>query len=592
MLTAAEFRDRGPWLTWLDMALDAACVSLMAERPLRLLLVFSFAAGAAYCVWQFDVGFLLGDSPYWENPRGIVGNGWADMPTALSGYVFFQHDSWQLPLFHVTKLGAPAGVNIIFTDSIPWVALAGRLALRATGAPVNLYGAWTALCFVASGAALTGLVAALGQRNLAAAAMATVTGLTMPALLARWGHMSLMAQFEVPLALIFYLRNRNSRAPLRTFGEACALSLMALWTQAYLFAMVTGIILATIAQALSNCTLEWRDAVAGLFGVAALISAAIALSGYLSPHGDLAANGFGYYSMNVLSPVVPQASGLAGALRGYILDATRGQYEGFSYLGGGVLLLVLTTFVRQLTTLRAGFSRNPWLLVLLVGFTLFALSNIVYFGPWKILELPLSARLAVLASMFRSSGRFFWPAMYALTALAIAAAIPLYGRRGVLLILVATLLQWIDTAPLRETFAGRTRTPEKPHIDLAAWRTAIGKHRFVRVLPEYSCLAKPRSWNQEAAVEIELAAAFADRPVNSVYAARFEADCAAEQAAVPPAPSAGELTVYLSEFVGIAGVRARAAKDDACRAGDRLVVCSNVPGEASQLVELARTDQR
>ena len=143
-------------------------------------------------------GFLLGASPYWDNPRGIVGNGWADMSTALSGYTFFERDSWQLPLFHVAKLGAPTGVNIIFTDSIPWVALAGRLAFRAAGAPVNLFGAWTAMCFVASAVTMTGLVATLGQRSFAAAAMATTAGLTMPALLARWGHMSLMAQFESP----------------------------------------------------------------------------------------------------------------------------------------------------------------------------------------------------------------------------------------------------------------------------------------------------------------------------------------------------------------------------------------------------------
>jgi Family of unknown function (DUF6311) len=587
----AEFVDRWRWLRKAETALEAVCADFAAERSLRLLLIFSFVVGTAYCAWLFDSGFLLGASPYWENPRGVVGNSWADMPATLSGYTFFQRDSWQLPLFHVTKLGAPAGVNIIFTDSIPWVALAGRLVFRATGAPVNLYGAWTAMCFVASGMTLTGLVATLGQRNLAAATMATVTSLTMPALLARWGHMSLMAQFEVSLALIFYLRNRNSSTARRMFSQGGALSLLALWTQAYLFVMVMGIVLATIAQAVTNRTLKWRDAVAVLFGVAALAAVAIALSGYLSPHGDLAAEGFGFYSMNMLSPVVPQRSGLAASLREYMLDATRGQYEGFSYLGGGVLLLFFATFFRQLNALRAGFMRNPWLLALLVGCTLFALSNVVYVGHWKILELPLSGRLADLASMFRSSGRLFWPVMYALTALAIAAAIPLYGRRGVLLILVATSLQWIDTAPLREAISERTRAPEKSRIDLAAWRTAIGRHRFVRVLPEYSCLAKPHSWNQEVAVEIELAAAFADRPVNSVYASRFEAGCAAEQAADPAAPPTdGELTVYLSEFAGINRIRALAAAGDACQSGPRLLVCSDIPGEASQLAGLTHTN--
>jgi Family of unknown function (DUF6311) len=583
----ANLIDRWRWVGEPSTALDAACLYLAAERPLRLLLILSFMVGTAYCAWLFESGFLLGVSPYWENPRGIVGNSWADMPAALSGYAFFQRDSWQLPLFHVTKLATPTGENIIFTDSIPWVALAGRLVFRATGAPVNLYGAWTALCFVASAMSLAGLVATLGQRNLVAAGMATVTGLTMPALLARWGHMSLMAQFEVPLALIFYLRNRNSDSAPRMFAQAGGLSLLALWTHTYIFVMVMDVVLATIAQAVTNRSLEWRNAFAVLFGVAALLGVVIALSGYLSTRGDLAAEGFGYYSMNMLSPVIPQGSGLVPSLRGYMVDATRGQYEGFSYLGGGILFLLLATFFRQVNTLKAGFTRNPWLLAVLLGCSLFALSNVVYLGPWKVLELPLSAPLVALTSTFRSSGRFFWPVMYALTALAIAAVIPLYGRRGALLLLVATSLQWIDTAPLREPMSERTRAPEKSHIDLAAWRTAIGRHRLVRILPEYSCLARQRSWNQEVAVEIELAAAFSDRPVNSVYAARFDADCAAEQAA---APADGELTVYLSEFAGIDRVRARAIASGACRAGARLVVCSDVPGEASRLAALTRTD--
>jgi hypothetical protein len=491
------------------------------------------------------------------------------MPTALSGYAFFQHDSWQLPLFRVPKLGAPAGVNIIFTDS-------------------TLYGAWTAICFVASGMTLTGLVTTLGQRNLAAATMATIAGLTMPALLVRWGHMSLMAQFEVTLALIFYMRNRNAGSARRTFGWAAGLSLLAFGTHAYLFAMVMGVVLATIAQAVTNRALTWREAIAALLGLAALVAILVALSGALSPHGNLAAGGFGYYSMNMLSPLSPQGSGLDPLLRGQLVDATGGQYEGYSYLGGGILLLLVKTFSRQAKTLQAAFTRNPWLLALLVGFTLFALSNVVYFGPWKILDLPLSASLADLASMFRSSGRFSWPVVYALTALVIAAAIPLYGRRGVSLIVVAALLQWIDSAPLRASLAERTRRPEPAHINLAAWRSAIGRHQSVRVLPEYSCLAK--SWNQEVAVEIELAAAFADRPVNSVYAARFDPDCAAEQKTSAGPPVNGELTVVLSEFAGANAFRALASKSDACRAGARLIVCSNVPGEAARMAALTKTE--
>jgi hypothetical protein len=52
----------------------------------------------------------------------------------------------------------------------------------------------------------------------------------------------------------------------------------------------------------------------------------------------------------------------------------------------------------------------------------------------------------------------------------------------------------------------------------------------------------------------------------------------------------GELTVYLSEFTGIDRVRAFARESDACRVGPRLVICSNIPGEAAELAALTPSD--
>jgi hypothetical protein len=574
--------------------LDAACQVLATQRPLKLLLVGSLLAACAYCAWMFDLDFLLGTSTYWSNPRGVVGNSWADISTALSGYFFFQRDAWQLPLFHVSKLGAPLGMNIIFTDSIPWVALAGRLAFQATGVPVNLYGAWTGLCFVASAMSMTALVATLGQRSLAAAAMATVAGLCMPALLMRWGHMSLMAQFEITLTLIFYLRNCRSSHPKSLFAQAVGLTLLALWTHTYLFAMVGAIVLATIAQAAFNRTLRWPAAAAILAGLAIVSGGVIVLSGHLHSRGDLGTGGSSdFFTMNLLSPVLPQRSGLIPSFQHIIVDATGTQYEGFSYLGGGVLLLLVATIVPQMRTLWRGLRHHPFLFVLCIGFTLFALSNVIYFGTVRLVDLPLPASVMQFASMFRSTGRFFWPVMYGITALAIAAVVPHYGRRGALLLCAAAVLQWIDAAPLRQALAASTLTPEKPHIDLTAWQDAMVRHRSIRVLPQDFCLAGTAEWEKQVAMQLQLLAGVTDRPINTVYAARFAADCAADQQTDgTPQPGARELSVFFDAFAGFAHMQALAATGDMCRSGPGIVVCSDIPGEAPALATLARTDRQ
>ena len=484
-------------------------------------------------------------------------------------------------------------MNIIFTDSIPWVALAGRLVFRMTGAPVNLYGLWTAFCFMASAPILTLLVAFLGQRNMAAAAMATTAGLCMPALLARWGHMSMMAQFEIPLALIFYLRNNRCNQPWRLFLEGAGLTWMALWTHAYLFAMVGAIVFATIGQAFTNRTLNWKVALAVSAGLLATVGGVIALSGYLQSRGSLSAKGVGLFSMNLLSPFFPQRSGLIASVRNVIADGTGGQYEGFSYLGAGLLALLIMTLPWQANVLRSGIRRHPWLSVLFLGFTIFALSNVIYLGPIQLLHLPLPSSIIRIASIFRSTGRFFWPVMYCLAALAIAAPIPQYGCRGALLLCLAIPLQWIDAAPLRQDLAAVTRAPHKPAINLAAWQAAIRQHNTVRVLPQYFCLKHELGWNNDLSVQLQLLAALSNRPINTVYASRDTADCAPERR-IAGFPQRGmrQLSVYLDEFSGYRRMRQIAAASDACRAGTDIVVCSDIPGEASTLAVLAQTDRK
>jgi hypothetical protein len=589
---AENIVSRSEILRSANSLIDNVCNFLTKDRPLKYLLGGSLLVAIAYCGSIFDLPFLLGTSSFWTNPRGLIGDSWADISTALSGYAYFQRDTWQLPLFHVSKLGAPAGINIIFTDSIPWVALAGRLLYRITGTPYNLYGLWTALCFLASAMSMTVFVAKLGHRNMAAAGMATLVGLCMPALLIRWGHMSLLAQFEIVLALVFYLMHCRSGLSRRFFMQAAGLLLLSLGTHSYIFAMICGNVAATILQSLSNRTLKARGAMILMAGLGALVAAMIALMGHLQSRGGLSVEGFGIYSLNLLAPFFPQRSGLMPALKNAIVDGTGGQYEGFSYLGGGVLLLLVMTLPWQLSSFVSFARRHTWLFALFLALTMFALSDTVYFGTARLFHLGIPERIVILAATFRSTGRFFWPVMYCISVLAIIGALRFYGSRGVLLLCIAALLQWIDSGPLREALAAKTSALEPPHINLSAWRSAIRAHDFVRVLPEYYCIEDPRGWNSNVAVQLQLLAAFENKPINSVYAARYSADCDAEEAS-DGMPRAGSrtLSVTFDEFPGYARLKAMAGPGRQCESGPGFVVCSDIPSERSTLSNLVKTDR-
>lgn len=541
---------------------------LSGPRPLWVLLSLSLACAVAFVAHICDWGFLAGTSPYWNAPRGLVPNSWADISTAVSGYDYFVRAPWNFPIFQVAKLGAPAGTNIIFTDSIPLVALAGRLWYRLTGDLINPYGGWMALCFAASALSMTGLVAALGQRSVAAALAATVSGLCLPALMFRWGHMSLMGQWQIPLALTLYFASRSPGRGAGLLVASALLSVAALWTHTYLFVMVTGILGATLLQAAIDRRLSPPRA--ALIGVLALAMWAglIALSGQAANRGSFVAEGFGQYSTNLLSPVIPQFSALFPFMGGRIVDGTNEQYEGFCYLGAGTILLILMTLPWLRRALPAAFRRHACLSLLLLAFTLFAVSNQVYAGVWHVATIPLPEPLLKLASMFRASGRFVWPAVYLLSAVVIVAAPALLGRAGSAVLVLAALVQFADTSPLQSALAARIATPAAAPLAERAWTSAIRQHTFVSVLPPYGCLSDPRDVLAQTAVELELLASREDVPTNTVYAARHQEHCDAPQDS-PLAP--GELRVYLPR-----DSRATLPADarNACAATPDLVVCS------------------
>lgn len=534
---------------------------------MRILLPLSALAGLFYCVALFAPGFVAGTSPFWQDPHGVVPDSWADMQTALSGYDYFVRDTWRWPLFQVGKLGAPAGADIIFTDSAPVLALLGRVLFRVTGHALNLFGVWTVSCFVAAGVSMVLLVAGLGARSLAACLAATVFGLCMPALLARWGHLSLMAQFEVVLALALYVHGTRRERPLPLLLWSFPLGLLALWTHAYLFAMVAPIIAAAIVQAWIDRRLSLRGACL-VIGILALLAPLALASGYLSGKADLGAVGYGVFSANPASLFVPQESTLFPLLGRHMLDATGGQREGFCYLGGGGLLLLGSAWPwlrgRAAEALRSHF----WLVLVIIACTAFAVSDEVYFGVWHITRVPLPATVLTLAGVFRASGRFIWPAMYLLAALGITGCAAAYGRgrAGALLLIVAACLQWIDTAALRHDVAAGISAPTTPPLDIAAWEAATSQASFVRVLPSFACSEQAPIPVLKAMMQVQLIAGRENVATNSFYSARSIRDCRVAAAHSEP----DTLTLY---WLGDPDLSVPLMPDAPCAVAENMAVC-------------------
>jgi hypothetical protein len=231
--------------------------------------------------------------------------------------------------------------------------------------------------------------------------------------------------------------------------------------------------------------------------------------------------------MNALSPVVPQMSGLTQLLIGtprWFVDATGRQYEGFNYLGGGILLCVGAAAIILWRGKRSWPAWRPALplLAALAGLTLFALSHKVYVRHTLVLSVPLPARVLALFDELRSSGRMFWPVAYALLAGAVL-VLDRLPRRAVsaTVLTAALLLQVIDTSVLRRTLrdAYRPNPRVRSTFDARPFQPGgalVGRN--LRVLPSFLCIV----WDHETARQAALAVERSGGVVEGGPIARFD----------------------------------------------------------------------
>jgi hypothetical protein len=265
--------------------------------------------------------------------------------------------------------------------------------------------------------------------------------------------------------------------------------------------------------------------------------------------------GFGFYSMNLLSPVVPQTSTL---LPGYatwllgpgrngapfdVIDATGGQaFEGFNYLGLGLLLLCVLAPILAWRRLGRALSRQPFVPVACVALALFALSNEVWVAYGRLLTLPEPPSFL---RDFRATGRFFWPLAYLLLAGGAALLWRARPRSAAVLLPLLALLQLADATLRAEWTYASLRRPGTQALAAELWQPLIAAHEVVRLLPSYECGGSRNS----LLMQVILHAVRAGRPVSTMYLSRFPdpgRDCRVEAAArARPAPAAGELLVVL-----------------------------------------------
>lgn len=510
----------------LGLTLDRGIVG----AGLAALLIFGFRGwrnGAMSTRGAFGMGASCGLILF----AGVIGSAIADphaiewllrgdWATHYAGWATFRNTPWSWPPGAQPNVMYPVGSSILYSDSLPLLALLFKPFAAWLPEPFQYSGLWLASCLV-----LQGAFAAVLLRRWTSSPAAIIAGTALflyaPVFLCRLGHITLMAQWEILAALWLYFRAPPARSTLAEAWPWWLLLAIAALDMPYLAMQVFAVF---VAYWIRRCRIERTCSnLDGLLVIAAGMALMIALwwlcGAWIIRFKDGSGGvPYGRYSLNLLSWF--NSMGVSRLIPGWPLPHPD-QYEGFAWLGVGVFGLLGALGIESLVRRRRPhWPRQHWPLVIVVlGTILFAASTVFVVGQWTLLDMPIKS--PILAT-FRASGRFVWLSYYLIVLGAVVFTVRRFRAPVALsLLVVAFAVHAWDFSGTREHDANLRSgfgwpKPEQILTD-PRWDELAAGRKHVTLVPPSSCGEQPGSY-----LPFQLLAARHGMSLNSGYVNRWD----------------------------------------------------------------------
>jgi len=469
----------------------------------------------------------LGTSSYWLTDA-------EDITQYIAGFNYYFISEWHFPLLAFDSLNYPGGTRATFVDAIPLYALILKLILPHSLYPFNPFGYWVAFCFVMQGIG-SWLIAKELRINCIFTTITLAAILSaFPALLFRLGHISLMSHWIILFSLALYFEAK--RISKLQIIKISILLFVSFYINIYLFVMASAIYFASALLIIRN-DFSLKKIGAALLPFVLVLTSTLLFLFPLPPGGGTGDSGFGFYSMNLLSPFY------GGTIFDLQLPMMFGQkYEGFNYLGlGTIIALSITLFVNK--NIHKSIKSNFSLFVVLCILFLYSLSGDIYFSNALVAKLYYPHVTDTLTAQFRASGRFFWPVGYVLSIYGIYKIykLPSFKTRYILLLIVFSI-QYVDLVNQFSLFKERSSRQALEQINYKVWEEDIKNNDIKNIYfyPKFRCGGDPMKtllpiMNLSSKLNINL---------NTGYIARYMPSCDDYAKEIKKSPKSGSLYIF------------------------------------------------
>lgn len=349
-----------------------------------------------------------------------------DLSQHYLGWKAYRLGQWTFPVGLTNRLSYPYYTSMMFTDSIPLFALIFKIFSSILPKTFQYFGLWGILCFVLN-SILAAKIIEKYSKSLSLMVLGGILINLSPSMINRmFRHTALASIWLILLAfltIIYYEEIFNNTRKATLFWGVLGLLVGLIHLYYFLFC---GIILG------GYCILDFikthkikRGCLSALAFSGAILTSVFFIGGFYGNHLQANNVGLGFFSYNLLGIINPMGwSCILKDMPLYVKD----QYEGFSYLGAGIIVLCLSTLTILLFRLH---KWRLWIgqhkaklyacLFITICSVIAAASPVITFGPYKLLELPVPEIIRDMWSVFRSSGRAIWIVVYMIMLWAICA---------------------------------------------------------------------------------------------------------------------------------------------------------------------------
>ena len=470
--------------------------------------------------WIFGVlAFLLVVGPEILNPQNISWLQDGDPAQHYLGWEFFRRAPWAFPVGLSSHFGMSVSSSIVYTDSIPLIAIPLKLFNAYLGENFQYLGLWILIC-VCLQAFFALKIAQVLTLNKTAQYFIMALLVFSPTMLGRYTFETSLSSHFLFLAAI-YLSLQGARS--NTNWRWIVLLVCAALIHFYLFAAVALFWLADYADRYRSDAqgAETRKHLQKMFLLAfVIVTFFVWQAGYFAIGlGSSSPGGYGDNPINLLT--LFDAKGWS-----YIFKSWESynyhSSDDLNFLGAGLLFLLPIAIYglwHSRALIKPFVLQHRFVFLSLLALTIFAISHQVHFGKYG-WSFTLPAAYLKFAGILRASGRMFWLVYYAIVLAIIYGAIKGSPKKWITTILmVASLLQVVDTSAgwlkRRVALSAGTSAIFVPVYDGVFWTQAAGKYQaIVKILTQDNVAI---NWDAIARYALRF-----NLPTNSVYLSRTD----------------------------------------------------------------------